>query len=103
MPTGTPVNICLSNGLLVTGPPSVIGQTEAAGKSFLLNKGWNVRVVYASAPTCTGDGKDEDEPTPTPEPTATACPNPNQGKIIRQSPNGGSARAGSTVTLTVQR
>ena len=103
LPTGTPVNICLSNGLLVTGPPSVIGQTEAAGKSFLLNKGWKVRVVYANAPTCSGDGKDEEEPPADPPVEEPPCPNPNQGKVIRQSPNGGFAKAGATVTLTVQR
>lgn len=101
-PTGTVVNICVSNGMLVAGPPSVIGQTELAGKSYLLNKGWKVRIVYASEPTCSGDGKDEDNES-TPVPTATACPNPNQGKIIRQSPNGGFAKPGATVTLTVQR
>jgi beta-lactam-binding protein with PASTA domain len=103
LPTGTPVNICLSNGLLVTGPPSVIGQTEAAGRSFLLGKGWKVRIVYANAPTCSGNNNDEDKPPTTPIPTATACPNPNQGKIIRQSPVGGFAKTGATVTLTVQR
>ena len=103
LPTGTPINVCLSNGQLVVGPPSVIGQTEAAGKSYLLNRGWRVTVRYADPPTCTGSGTGKDGPTPTPTPTPTACPNPNQGKIIRQSPNGGSARPGSTVTRTVQR
>jgi membrane peptidoglycan carboxypeptidase len=102
LPTGTPVNICLSNGSLVTGPPSVIGQTEAAGKSFLLGKGWKVRIVYAAAPTCPDDGNEEEPPAdpPVEEPP---CPNPNQGKIIRQSPTGGVAKTGATVTLTVQR
>jgi membrane peptidoglycan carboxypeptidase len=103
LPTGTVVNICLSNGMLVTGPPSVIGQTEAAGQSFLLSKGWKVRITYASAPTCPGEDAGDDEPAPTPAPTAEPCPNPNQGKIIRQTPNGGFARPGSTVTITVQR
>jgi membrane peptidoglycan carboxypeptidase len=104
LPTGTVVNICLSNGLLVTGPPSVIGETEAAGTAFLLSKGWVVSVVYAAAPTCGGSGGGSTAtPTPTPTPTPTACPNPNQGKIIKQSPNGGSARAGATVRLTVQQ
>ncbi len=97
-PTGTIVNICLSNGLQVAGPPSVIGQTEADGRSSLLSGGWNVRVVYADPPTCSDDGKGGPTPTPTP----TACPNPNIGKVIRQSPNGGFARPGATVTLTVQ-
>jgi membrane peptidoglycan carboxypeptidase len=99
-PTGTVVNICLSNGLLVTGPPSVIGQTEAAGRSTLLSGGWNVRVVYADPPTCTGKGDGSGGPTPTP--TVTPCPNPDLGNVIRQSPNGGFARPGATVTLTVQ-
>jgi membrane peptidoglycan carboxypeptidase len=103
LPTGTVVNICLSNGMLVTGPPSVIGQTEAAGQSFLLSKGWKVRITYASAPTCPGEDEEIDDPAPTPAPTAAPCPNPNQGKIIRQTPNGGFAKPGSTVTLTVQR
>lgn len=103
LPTGTVVNICLSNGLLVTGPPSVIGQTEAAGTSFLLSKGWKVRIVYADAPTCPGeDNPAEEEPPADPPVEEPACPNPNQGKVIRQSPNGGSARTGATVTLTVQ-
>jgi beta-lactam-binding protein with PASTA domain len=101
LPTGTPINICLSNGLLVAGPPSVIGQTEAAGKSYLTNRGWRVTVRYADPPTCSGGGGSSTA-TPTPTPTPTACPNPNQGKIIRQSPNGGTARPGSTVTITVQ-
>jgi membrane peptidoglycan carboxypeptidase len=106
LPTGTPVNICLSNGMLVTGPPSVIGQTEAAGRAFLLGKGWKVRIVYAAAPTCPDDENAEEPPAdppadpPVEEPP---CPNPNQGKIIRQSPTGGIAKTGATVTLTVQR
>jgi membrane peptidoglycan carboxypeptidase len=103
LPTGTPINLCLSNGQLVAGPPSVIGQTEAAGNSYLVSRGWRVTVRYADPPTCTGNGSGKDGPTPTPTPTPTACPNPNQGKIIRQTPNGGSARPGSTVTITVQR
>jgi hypothetical protein len=89
--------------LLVTGPPSVIGQTEAAGRSFLLGKGWKVRIVYANAPTCSDDGKDEEEPPADPPAEEPECPNPNQGKIIRQSPVGGFAKTGATVTLTVQR
>jgi membrane peptidoglycan carboxypeptidase len=103
LPTGTVVNICLSNGMLVTGPPSVIGQTEAAGQSYLLSKGWRVRIVYASAPTCPGDDNPaEEEPPADPPVEEPPCPNPNQGKIIRQSPNGGFAKPGSTVTITVQ-
>jgi hypothetical protein len=81
----------------------VIGQTEAAGTSFLLSKGWKVRIVYADAPTCPGeDNPAEEEPPADPPVEEPACPNPNQGKVIRQSPNGGSARTGATVTLTVQ-
>lgn len=106
LPTGTPVGVCISNGLLVAGPPSVVGQTQAAGVSYLQSKGWRVSVQTASPPTCNSSGGDPSDPistpTATPEPTATVCPNPNKGKIIKQSPIGGAVRSSITVVLTVQ-
>jgi eukaryotic-like serine/threonine-protein kinase len=73
----TLVTLYVSTGAAPVAVPNVVGQEESAAQSALEAKGFNVKVVTQ------------------PNSTQTA------GTVVSQSPNGGTAALGSTVTITV--
>ncbi len=97
---GTAVTFYSSNQALIAGPPSTIGLTEAAARTALT--GWTVAISTAPAPTATSCPLPTPLPTPAPVPTLCPVANPNKGNVIAQDVIGGFAKAGSTVTITIQ-
>jgi len=77
VPANTVVTLYVSTGAAPVAVPSVIGQTQTNATQILQAKGFNVSVK--SDPTSS-------QPT---------------GQVISQSPNGGTAPPGATVTITV--
>ena len=73
----TLVTLYVSTGAAPVAVPSVVGQQETAAQNELQSKGFQVSVK--------------------PDPTSTQP----SGTVISQSPSGGTAAPGSTVTLTV--
>jgi len=76
VPKGTPVDLVVSQGVQQVSVPSVIGLDESSATATLHNDGFNVST----------QSQNSDQP---------------QGTVIDQTPNGGSAPKGSTVSLVV--
>ena len=77
VPANTLVTLYISTGAAPVAVPSVVGQQENAAESALQAKGFNVSVKT--------------------DPTSSAP----TGQVTSQSPSGGTAAPGSTVTITV--
>ena len=77
VPANTLVTLYVSTGAAPVGVPSVIGQQQTAAQSALQSRGFVVNVKT--------------------DPTSSAP----TGQVISQSPSGGTAAPGSTVTITV--
>jgi serine/threonine-protein kinase len=77
VPANTLVTLYVSTGAAQVGVPSVIGQQQTAAQSTLQSRGFVVNVKT--------------------DPTSSAP----TGQVISQSPSGGTAAPGSTVTITV--
>jgi serine/threonine-protein kinase len=77
VPANTLVTLYVSTGAAPVGVPSVIGQQQTAAQSALQSRGFVVNVKT--------------------DPTSSAP----TGQVISQSPSGGTAAPGATVTITV--